>query len=281
MNVGDLYIYAQNIFLQAKKQNYANDIKILISYALKIDNPEKLPLLKAQTITSNQFAECKKIIQRRLHNEPVAYIVGTKPFWKHDFFVNESVLIPRPETELIIETALTKIDVHKKIKILDLGTGSGCLAVSLKYEFVNSEIICTDISKSALIVAQRNIENLHQKDIKLYLGNWFSPLKKSDKFDLIVSNPPYININDWAKLDYNVANFEPKGALTDYSNGLTHYQHIITNAQNHLAKNGILLLEIGFNQQKDISAILTNNHFKFKVHLDLNRIPRTIEAIIK
>jgi release factor glutamine methyltransferase len=281
MNVGDLYTYAQDLFQTAQKQNYTGDIKKLISHILIVNNPEELPLLKEQQITDNQFTKCKELLQRRLNDEPIAYIIGKKAFWKHDFLVNKAVLIPRPETELIIETALTKFNRHKKLKILDLGTGSGCLAISLKHEFSNAEVIGIDISKSALAVAQQNIKNLQQKKIKLLHGDWFSPLKNSEKFDLIVSNPPYIDINDWEKLENNVAKFEPKGALTDYNNGLKHYQHIITHAPNYLRKASTLLLEIGFNQQNEVCKILKNNNFKFQVHLDLNKVPRMIEAEIQ
>lgn len=280
MNVGDLYAYARNLFQTAQKLDYISDIKKLISYVLKVNNSEELPLLKEQRITENQLNNCKELLQRRLSDEPIAYIIGYKSFWKYDFIVDRAVLIPRPETELIIETALTKFNKYAKLRILDLGIGSGCIAISLKHEFPNVEVIGIDISKSALTVAQKNIINLRQKDIKLLHGNWFSPLKNSDKFDLVVSNPPYIDIDTWNKLDNNVSKFEPKVALTDFDNGLKHYQHIITHAPHYLRKNSTLFLEIGINQKNKVCKILQSNNFTFQVHLDLKKIPRLIEAEI-
>ena len=245
MNVAYLYSYARRLANEAWNDNFINDVKKLLAFILKIDNAEELPLHRNKTISIKQFTQFKKILKRKIDSEPIAYITGKKSFWKHDFIVNKNVLIPRPETELIIETALTKFDIYAKLKILDLGTGCGCLAISLQHEFINAQVEAIDISKKALAVTQQNINKFNLEDIKLHHGNWFEPLENSKKFHLIVANPPYISINDWHNLDKNVLSYEPKIALTDYDDGLLHYQNIISQAANYMTQTGILILEIG------------------------------------
>tara|TARA_B110000503_G_C7119145_1_gene401666 strand:+ start:698 stop:1549 length:852 start_codon:yes stop_codon:yes gene_type:complete len=279
MIIYDLFTYARNLFKTHDKEVDNGDVKRILEHILCKENYAELFLIRDLKITSEQFVDFKKAVQRRLYSEPIAYIVGNKSFWKHTFKVNKSVLIPRPESELIIENALQEFDCEKKIKILDLGTGSGCLAASLQYEFFNASVTATDISNEALKVAQQNITSLlDQKSISLVQGDWFCPLPMKEKFDLIVANPPYVSVREWTGLQSDVSLFEPRIALTDESSGLSCYRTIISEAHSYLKDRGILILEIGISQEEDVCKMLQANGFKMKVRKDLNGISRTIVA---
>ena len=228
-------------------------------------NTSRINLITKQDITLNKEQEdlFSKLVERRKHKEPVAYILNKKEFWNENYFVDKRVLIPRPETEILIELLLKKIkDKNKAYKVLDLGCGSGCLLISFLKEMQKSQGIGVDISSNALEVAKKNIElhnlNNRAKLVRLDLLT----LHTKDKFDVIFSNPPYLSSSDYAKLSEDVKNFEPKQALVGGFNGVLYYKKIIALSQSALKKNGYLALELGDRQYRTISKLLQDHSFR-------------------
>jgi len=253
------------------------EIEILLAHILKIDR-SSLRARSNRPLTKAQFNKFQTLIQRLQKNEPIAYIVGNQPFLGLEFEVTPDVLIPRPETELMVETIL-KIDRYLDIQpqILDLGTGSGCIAVTLAKYLPKAKVYAIDSSKKALLVAKKNAKkNKTKKQIKFKPGNLFGPARGL-KFDLIVSNPPYIPSQEIPKLDQNVRDHEPKQALDGGKDGLDVIRKIMGQAPNYLAKNGQLVLEVGFGQMKEARRLAKKSGFKkVQSYKDLAGIPRIL-----
>ena len=199
-------------------------------------------------------------IKRRINNEPIAYITGKKEFWSQDFFTNRATLVPRPETELLIYK-LVDIFKNKKINILDIGTGTGCILLSLLKELYNSRGTGIDISPEAIRIARVNSKNLNLVN-RAKFKNFEIDKYALERYDLIVSNPPYIPSKDIKKLSKDIINFEPKEALDGGFDGLDLIKKVIYKSNILLKRNGILALEIGFGQYKKVSQILKYSKFK-------------------
>ena len=198
--------------------------------------------------------------RRRLNGEPMAYILGEREFYGRVFCVNQSVLIPRPETELLLEIALFRLPETPAI-VWDLGCGSGILAISLKLQRPDCTVWASDISDNALKIAHKNAER-HQAQIEWTQGDWYDCFRLPEKnsVDMIISNPPYIAGDD-AHLTQGDLRFEPQNALTDFADGLRHYQTLINGAGRFLKNGGEIWLEHGFNQAADIRAMLAKAGF--------------------
>ena len=229
---------------EKKIQNPEIDLRILLNYSKYSKNEIILSNFNLDQINIKQF---NLLLNRRLKNEPISKIINNKNFWKDSFYVNKFVLDPRPETEIIIEECLSVIKNKKdNLKILDVGTGSGAIAISLAREFINSHITAIDISKKAIEVANKNIN-----DKKL---NSQILLKKSsidninNKFDLIVSNPPYLSKIDFENVSIEIKKFEPKIALDGGNDGLDFYREFAKKIPNIMNKNAYLIIEIGEKQ---------------------------------
>ena len=186
---------------------------------------------------------------------PTTYLLGIQSFWGRDFKVTPDVLIPRPDTETLLETSLSLLKEKKSPRILDLGTGSGILAISLALEVPEASVTALDVSTKALDVARENARNL-KTNVRFLESNWFSNLEAGTLFDLIVSNPPYIHKDD-SHLE-NLS-FEPRTALTDDADGLTNYRLIIPEAHKYLSCDGILAFEHGFDQGEAVREIFDNS----------------------
>ena len=224
-------------------------------------------------ITSSEFKKFKRLTEERKSGKPFAYIKGSQGFYENDFLVSQSTLIPRPETELLIDIALENLDSEKKIKALDLGTGSGIIAITLSEKCPKWEISATDYSIEALNIAKHNAI----RDIDFYCGSWFEPLPQK-KFDLIVSNPPYISKNDPHLEDLR---FEPIEALVYGSDGLEDIRLIISRSPQFLCRGGILLLEHGYNQKDSIVELLEKSFTNIRAFKDLNNVDRAILAELR
>ena len=238
------------------------DAEVILADILKIS---RVNLITKQNTSLNQEQEdlFAKLIKRRKQQEPVAYILNKKEFWNENYYVDKRVLIPRPETEILIEMLLKKIkDKSKVFQILDLGCGSGCLLISCLKEFNKSLGLGIDISSLALEVAKKNIQthkiNSRAKLLKLDLFK----LDIKKKFDFILSNPPYLTSSEYRNLSKDVKDYEPKQALVGGFDGILYYKKIISFSKSSLKKNGFLALEIGDGQYKEIKKFLTNHSFR-------------------
>ena len=253
------------------------DSEILLSNILG-KSRENILINLDKKIDSNDIMKFNNFIERRSLKEPIAYILKEKEFWSKNFVVNKSTLIPRPETELMVEK-LSKIYYGKKIFILDIGTGSGCILISLLSELKNSIGIGVDISTKALKIAKINALK-HEVDHKLrFEKKCFSKIFYK-KFDLIVSNPPYIDQRKINKLDDDIKKFEPLIALNGGNDGLDVITKVIYKAKDILKIKGTLALEIGNEQLIKVSKILRNNNFKIKENIkDYNENTRCLISI--
>tara|TARA_Y100000389_G_scaffold9301_1_gene8679 strand:+ start:147 stop:1001 length:855 start_codon:yes stop_codon:yes gene_type:complete len=261
MKTLDLINYGTIKLKKRKITSCRLDSELLLSKVLNKNREEILTNLD-QEICQNYFLAYKELILRRSHNEPVAYILQEKEFWSKNFFVSYDTLIPRPETELMVEK-LVKIFDKKKISILDMGTGSGCILISLLSELKKSRGIGIDISKKALIIAKKNIEK-HKMQNKIRLFNKSLDSKFYKKFDLIVSNPPYIRSLEIQKLSDDIKKYEPRIALDGGNDGLDLIKKVIYKAKDILNDKGTLALEIGNEQFKIVSEILIKNNYKIE-----------------
>jgi release factor glutamine methyltransferase len=238
------------------------DSEIILASVLKTDRinlstQHNLILNKSQELLMSQLME------RRKNKEPVAYILNKKDFWNETYFVDQRVLIPRPETEILIEMVLKKIkDKSKVLQLLDIGCGSGCLLISCLRELTKSIGIGLDISADALAVTKINVKNYKlNKRVELHKESIFNFLALK-KFDLILSNPPYLSSAEYDNLEIDVKNFEPETALKGGHDGTSHYKKIITFASMSLKKNGLLALELGDQQFFKIKEMLAESSFR-------------------
>ena len=256
----------------------------IISYTLdaEVILSDIIGVTREFLLTNNNLSISKKIlkkynsaINRRINREPVAYIIGKKEFWSQNFVVNNSTLVPRPETEILIYKLISFFK-NKKINILDIGTGSGCILLSILKELNLSKGIGIDISRKAIQIAKLNSKNLNlssRSKFKVF------DLKKfnTGKYDLIVSNPPYIPSKDIKNLSRDIINYEPLIALNGGNDGLDLIKKIIYQANNLLRINGVLAIEIGHHQYKRVSNILKKCKFiEFSKEYDYKRNVRCI-----
>jgi release factor glutamine methyltransferase len=219
-------------------------------------------------LSSETIAQFEQLLKRRYQGEPLAYLLGYKEFWSLRFQVTRDVLVPRPETELLVKLALASVAEKRTAKVVDLGTGCGSIGLAIAYERPQWRVTATDISRKALRVAVRNRFTLKLRNISFAQGNWFSPLRPQG-FDLVVVNPPYVSIHD-PHLNQPELRHEPEMALVSPEHGLADIKHIIINAGRHLKPGGRLLLEHGNDQGKPVRALLKHHGFiAIKTHKDL------------
>ncbi len=245
------------------------DGEILLLSVLKKDRgylytwPEK-------ELSPDQLQQAQQLLQLRQQGEPVAYILGRRDFWDFTVEVTPATLIPRPETELLVEFALQRFTPEDKLDVADLGTGSGILAIALAREFAKSQVCAVDFSEDALLVAQRNAQSLGVNNIEFYAGSWFAPFSSTTcSFDLIVSNPPYIEEDD-CHLHQGDVRFEPNSALASGVDGLDDIRVITAQSVKHLKPAGILAVEHGYNQGDSVRQLFTEAGYeKVETLLDL------------
>lgn len=280
MGTKDFFTVAEVLSLAQTKLSFrrfptaALDIEILLAFTLKRDrsflytHPE---FRISKTLSARFF----KLLNQRKHGVPVAYITGTKAFFGLDFFVTRAVLIPRPDTETLVECVLDFVRKQKKqtLRVLDVGTGSGCIAIALKKNIPSLSVSATDISKTALAVARKNA-HLHKTRISFFVANFFAA-EKITSYDIIVSNPPYLYKHEARK---KTLAFEPQLALALPSSSYNFFTNFLRDAYSHLHHSGALFLEIGNTQAPLLLPILkklTITDFRF--HADLGGTPRVLE----
>jgi release factor glutamine methyltransferase len=261
MNTLDLINFGAKELRKKKIVSSRLDSELLLSNVLN-KNREEILINLDKEICKKNFYKYKEAIIRRSHSEPIAYILEEKEFWSKNFFVNSDTLIPRPETELMVEKCIN-IFKKKRISILDIGTGSGCILISLLSELKDSKGVGIDISKKALIVAKKNLK-IHKMINKIKLYNKSLDDKFNQKFDLIVSNPPYIRTNEIKNLKEDIKRYEPIIALDGGNDGLDLIKKVIYKTEYILKVKGMLALEIGNEQFKKVSEILIKKNFKIE-----------------
>ena len=256
----------ENVIRQAsqllKNNNIASyelDSEIILSDIMKVSR-EFLITNNHVNISKNIIKKYSLAIKRRINKEPIAYIIGKKEFWSEDFLVNKATLIPRPETELLIYKVI-KFFENKRINILDIGTGSGCILLAILKELNFARGIGIDISAKAIQMAKVNSKILNLSNHSKFK---ICDLNKYNigKYDLIVSNPPYIPSKDIKNLSKDIINYEPKTALDGGLDGLDLIKKVIYKSSHLFKRNGLLAIEIGFNQYKRVSSIL--RHYRFR-----------------
>ncbi len=244
-----------------KIKSHIIDSELLLAKVLDKSREEILINLD-QNVEKNKSLKFKKYLKRRSKNEPIAYILGEKEFWSKKFKVTKDTLIPRPETELLVDKLLD-IYKNKKISILDIGTGSGCIILSLLNSLKKSTGTGIDISKKAILIAKKNALKYNlQSRVKLINKSYENIF--NTKFDLIVSNPPYIKRKDLKNLSEDIKRYEPRIALDGGNDGLDLIKKVIYKSKNILKIKGTLALEIGNEQIKKVSKILFDNKFRIR-----------------
>ena len=251
------------------------DSEILMAKALKKDR-EYILLNPLQKISNKDFNFYKKLIDERSRKKPVAYLVNKKFFWKSEFYINSDTLIPRPETELIVENVLKLTKQKNKLHVLDIGIGSGCVLLSILKDRKNFYGTGIDVSKECLNISKINALGLNlSKRLKLFKSNIDKFL--IGKYDLIVSNPPYIKKKEIKYLEKDVSKYEPSLALDGGLDGLSEIRKVIKKSSELVKKNGKLILEIAYNQKKEVKKILQDNGFYVnKIVKDLAKNDRCI-----
>jgi len=265
--------------LQATSESSRLDTEALLCHSLQC-NRSYLYTWPEKRLTQSQSDTFLHTVERRTAGEPIAYITGEREFWSRVFTVNRHTLIPRPETELLVELALQTVQQQFSNvplpQILDLGTGSGCIAISLAAEDTNLRVDASDISEEALATARANAER-HQATVNFIQSNWFSNIDNCG-YHIIISNPPYIAADDH-HLRRDGLTFEPSSALVAGNDGMADLLRLIEQSPDHLQQNGLLLLEHGMTQAAAVSQVMTNRGFiNVQTHRDLAHRDRVTSA---
>lgn len=279
MHLRELYQHGIENMKRHSIENPALETSVLLSKTRVISNIAEIYTFPEKEPDQDKVREFYSLLERRLKHEPIAYIVGEKEFYSRPFTVDRNVLIPRPETELLVEQALKAADGIPHPVILDIGTGSGCVAVTIACELGASEIYATDISPGALAVARKNAEkHLSDKRIRFINGHLSDSFTKG-VFDIVVSNPPYVSAADYRFLEPDVKEYEPRTSLIAGDDGLCFIRDIISGASYTLKNGGWCLLEAGAGQARRVKELFEEHGFgKISSVKDLADIERVIKA---
>lgn len=249
------------------------DAELLLAFCL--DKPRSyLYSQPDQVLSEPVWQRYQELVRKRLEPTPIAYLIGSREFYSLDFSATPSALVPRPETELLVELALEQIPIEHPCRICDLGTGSGIIAITLKKQRPLARVYATDVDPDCLVLARDNAAR-HEVDIEFIESDWYQQLPAGLVFDLIVSNPPYIAANH-PFLGQGDLPAEPELALTPGDTGLEALQQIIRQAKDHMVVGGYLILEHGYDQQASVAELLTTHGFsEIRCATDYNNLPRT------
>lgn len=278
MTISEILKYATEVLQSSGIAEPRREANSLLAFALEKDRTFLIAHSEYE-LSDEEEKRFREFLRRRANREPFQHITGRQEFYGLDFEVSKDVLIPRPETELIVENAILILREKEDSSFCEIGVGSGCISVSILHNVETARAIGLDVSDKALQIAGRNAEK-HEVSARLELKNSdvFAVLTE-EKFDLIVSNPPYISIEDFLELQTEVKNFEPRNALTDEQNGLSIIEKIISQSPNFLEPKGFLLLEIGFGQAEKVREMFSTEIWRtVEILADLQSIPRTVKA---
>jgi len=259
MNIENTLSEGINILQKNKIPNPQLDSEILLSSSIKKDK-KHIILNPKEILNFQQLRKFRGLIERRKKKEPIAYLINKKDFWKDEFFINKDVLIPRPDTELIIDQVLKIYSIDMQLQVLDVGTGSGCILLSILKERPNFYGTGIDISIKSINVSKFNAKQLNLLNRVKFIHSSVDNFKIG-KYDLIVSNPPYIELLNLKYLEKDVVNFEPKLALSGGLDGFSKIRKVINKASTLIKKKGKFILEIGFNQKNKVKQILKEEGF--------------------
>jgi release factor glutamine methyltransferase len=267
-SIANLVFQGQKI-LAVSSDSAKLDTEILLCLALK-KMRSYLLTWPDKKLSDEELLRFAHLLSRRVKGEPIAYITGVKEFWSLPFNVSPATLIPRPDTETLVELVLELYNEVTQINCLDLGTGTGAIALSLASENSTWEIDAIDFNSDAVTLAKLNADNLNLSHVNIYQSDWFDKISAAKKFDIIVSNPPYIDSDD-INLKQGDVRFEPKSALVSTEQGLADIKYIASKAQSFLKTNGQLFFEHGFEQGHAVRTILTDlGYDNIQTRLDLN-----------
>jgi len=234
------------------------DAQVLLTHILQC-NTAHLAAWPEKALSEEQLSNYQQLIQQRQQGSPVAHLTGSREFWSLDFFVNNSTLIPRPETETLVEYVLEKFSSKKNLKLLDIGTGTGAIAITIATEKPDWEIVASDISEEALKLARQNSNKHQTNNVHFLHSDWFENIA-GHKFDIIISNPPYI-ANDDPHLQQGDVRFEPISALTSGQTGMDDIEHLCLHAKEYLTERGYLAVEHGYNQKQQVADCFARNGY--------------------
>ena len=259
MNIENVLIEGINALQISRVSNPQLDSEILLSNSINKDK-KHIILNPKEILNTDQLTNFKNLIERRKKGEPIAYLINKKEFWNNEFFVNKDVLIPRPDTELIIEEVLKIYSKNTQLQVLDIGTGSGCILLSILKERSNFYGTGIDISKKSINVSKFNAKQLNLTNRVKFFHSSVDNFNNG-KYDIIVSNPPYIELLNLKYLEKDVVSFEPKLALSGGLDGFSKIRKVINKASILIKKNGKFIIEIGFNQKDIVKKILKEEGF--------------------
>jgi len=276
--IGTLLKWTQDYFASKNIESARIDAEILLAYLLQ---KERIYLYVHfdEPLQEEELTAFRELVKKRALREPVAYIIGKKEFMGMTFIVNKNVLVPRPETEHLVEAVSERLPTNKNNVIADIGTGSGAIAISLAKMCPDIKVYAVDISEQALIVARENASVLQADNIEFCQGDLLTPLSGLEKNSLqaIVSNPPYIPQSDMADLEPDVREYEPHNALTDDNDGFDFYRRLLGESQALLREDGFLACEIGIGQAEEIKKIAQQNNWgSCEIIKDLANIERVM-----
>ena len=280
MNVAEAISFATEALRTAGTPEPARDAKVLLAHSLGKQKTFLIAYPEFE-LTDEQQARFRVVVELRAGREPLQHILGRHEFYGRDFRVSPDVLIPRPETEAIVELAVRFLADRPEPRFIDIGTGSGCISISIAAELPSALGVATDISQKALAIARENAEAHGVADRLTFTeGDLFGTPGRAE-FDLVASNPPYIPLDEFRGLEPEVREFEPRTALTDEGDGLAVIRRIIAEAPQHLKPGGKLLIEIGFGQAESVAAMIDAAVWAERTfHNDLQGIPRILEATL-
>jgi release factor glutamine methyltransferase len=276
MDVREATLWAETKFRSAGIETARLDAELLLAHLLCVERISII-LLPHRALSADEDRRFRLMVARRANREPFAYVVGTKEFWSLSFIVTHDTLIPRPDSETLIDVAVRNLAFNHPARILDFGTGSGCLLLAALSEFPQATGVGVDSSMAALSVALQNSHALSLADRAVWeLSDWDAALEPDQRFDLILANPPYIGTSERESLEPDVRDHEPASALFAGEDGLEAYHSLLPAISRRLAPGGMALVEIGRTQADSVTSLAQAAGFRVKVHPDLTGWPRVL-----